>query len=130
MSATITYKGNTIATASNNTKVLKTAGKYMEDDVTITDVTQGGSTIEPLTVTVEQGYDVTIYFAGIDTSSGFGSIMLTTSEQTFEFSITHSETLMCSVDPLLGFVQDDGSNNYVADVESGVSMYTVFVEIV
>ena len=42
MSATITYKGAVLATASNNTKVLKTARKYMEDDVTIVDVSSGG----------------------------------------------------------------------------------------
>lgn len=42
MSATVTYKGATLTTAENQTRVLKTAGKYMEDDVTITDVTSGG----------------------------------------------------------------------------------------
>lgn len=41
MSTTVTYKGNTIATVNNNTKTLKTAGKYMEDDVTLTDVSEG-----------------------------------------------------------------------------------------
>lgn len=40
MSTTVTYKGNTIATVNNNTKTLKTAGKYMEDDVTLVDVSQ------------------------------------------------------------------------------------------
>lgn len=43
MSTTVTYKGNTLTTAENQTRVLKTAGKYMEDDVTIVDVTSGGS---------------------------------------------------------------------------------------
>lgn len=42
MSATVTYKGSTLTTAENQTRVLKTAGKYMEDDVTIVDVTSGG----------------------------------------------------------------------------------------
>lgn len=40
MSTTVTYKGNTIATVNNNTKTLKTSGKYMEDDVTLVDVSQ------------------------------------------------------------------------------------------
>ena len=40
MSATVTYKGQTITTAENQTRTLLTAGKYMEDDVTITDVTR------------------------------------------------------------------------------------------
>lgn len=70
MSSTITYKGETLATAENNTKVLKTAGKYLEDDVTITDVTSGGGTMQTKsvsytpsessqsgTVTPDTGYD-------------------------------------------------------------------------
>jgi len=38
MSTTVTYKGSTLTTANNNTKTLKTAGKYMEGDVILTDV--------------------------------------------------------------------------------------------
>ena len=44
MSTTIQYKGNTLATVSNNTKTLKTAGKYMEGDVVLTDVSGGSVT--------------------------------------------------------------------------------------
>lgn len=43
MSTTISYKGSMIATAENQTKTLKTAGKYMEADVIVTDVTHGGN---------------------------------------------------------------------------------------
>lgn len=43
MSTTVTYKGNTLVTVSNNTKTLKTAGKYMEGDVVLTDVSGGSS---------------------------------------------------------------------------------------
>lgn len=39
MSATITYKGETLTTATNQTRVLETEGTYLEDDITITDVT-------------------------------------------------------------------------------------------
>lgn len=42
MSTTVTYKGNTVATVSNATGTLKTAGKYMEGDVILTDVTSSG----------------------------------------------------------------------------------------
>ena len=42
MSTTVTYKGATLTTAENQTRVLETAGKLMEDDLTITDVTSGG----------------------------------------------------------------------------------------
>ena len=51
MSTTITYKENTLATVENNTKVLKTAGKYMEGDVTLTDVSRAAPTIQSLSIT-------------------------------------------------------------------------------
>ena len=51
MSTTVKYKGNTLATVSNNTKTLKTAGKYMEGDVMLTDVSQSAPTIQSLSVT-------------------------------------------------------------------------------
>ena len=43
MSTTVTYKGSTLTTAENQTRTLKTSGKYLEDDITIVDVTSGGS---------------------------------------------------------------------------------------
>lgn len=43
MSTTVSYKGSTIATVENNTKTLTTAGKYLEADVILTDVS--GSSI-------------------------------------------------------------------------------------
>ena len=45
MSTTVTYKGSTLTTVSNNTKVLKTAGKYMEDDVVLIDAKTYTATI-------------------------------------------------------------------------------------
>ena len=39
MSTTITYKGSTLTTAENQTRILKTAGKYMEGDVIVVDTT-------------------------------------------------------------------------------------------
>lgn len=42
MSTTVTYKGSTLATVDNQTRTLKTAGKYMEDDVTLVDVSSTG----------------------------------------------------------------------------------------
>lgn len=42
MSSTVTYKGNTLMTVTNQIRKLLTAGKYLEDDITIEDVTSGG----------------------------------------------------------------------------------------
>lgn len=75
MSTTVTYKGSTLTTAENQTRTLETAGKYLEGNIIITDVTQGGSpTLQTITktytptesaqtesVSADAGYD------GIDT---------------------------------------------------------------
>ena len=45
MSATVNYKGNTIASIENETKTLTTAGTWVEADIVITDETLGGSVI-------------------------------------------------------------------------------------
>ena len=42
MSTTVTYKGETLTTVENETKTLETAGTYLEDDITLTDVSGGG----------------------------------------------------------------------------------------
>ena len=52
MSTTVTYKGSTLTTAENQTRTLETAGKYLEGNIIITDVTQGGSpTLQTITKT-------------------------------------------------------------------------------
>ncbi len=45
MSTTVTYKGETLTTVENQTRTLQTAGKYLEDDITLTDVSGGGGDI-------------------------------------------------------------------------------------
>ena len=42
MATTVTYKGQTLATVENQTKTLQTAGTWVEDDFTLTDVSGGG----------------------------------------------------------------------------------------
>lgn len=42
MATTVTYKGATLTTVDNQTKVLETAGTWVEDDFTLTDVSGGG----------------------------------------------------------------------------------------
>ena len=50
MSATITYKGETLTSFANATKTLTTAGKYLEADILVSDVT-GTVTLQDKTVT-------------------------------------------------------------------------------
>ena len=42
MATTVTYKGATLTTVDNAAKVLQTAGTWMEDDLTLVDVSAGG----------------------------------------------------------------------------------------
>lgn len=42
MATTVSYKGSTLTTVDNQTKVLQTAGTWMEDDLTLVDVSGGG----------------------------------------------------------------------------------------
>lgn len=51
MSTTVTYKGATLATVDNDTVTLETAGKYCEDDFTLTDVSGGGG-VQTANVTI------------------------------------------------------------------------------
>lgn len=44
MATTVTYKDETIATVNNETKKLKTAGTWLEDDLTLTDVSRSAPT--------------------------------------------------------------------------------------
>ena len=39
MSSTVTYKGSTLTTVNNETRTLQTSGQYLEDNITITDLT-------------------------------------------------------------------------------------------
>ena len=45
MSTTVTYKGQELTTIANTTKKLETAGTWLEDDITITDESSGGSVL-------------------------------------------------------------------------------------
>ena len=63
MATTVTYKGNTLTVVSNDTKTLLTAGMYIEDDFTLTDVSAGSlqdKTVTPTqstqTISADAGY--------------------------------------------------------------------------
>lgn len=54
MATTVTYKDETIATVNNETKTLKTSGKWLEDDLTLTDVSGSVPILQDKTVTPTQ----------------------------------------------------------------------------
>ena len=63
MSTTITYKNNQLTSFESGTKTLKTAGKYLEDDITITTnpISLQTKTVSPTesqqTVSADSNYD-------------------------------------------------------------------------
>lgn len=57
MATTVTYKGATLTTVNNETKVLETAGTWVEDDLTLVDVSGGGGSS-----------DFDDYLSGVDTA--------------------------------------------------------------
>jgi hypothetical protein len=65
MSTTVTYKGSTLTTVNNQTHTLKTAGKYMEDDVVLTDVSTSSPTVQSLSITPSESAQ-TFNASGVD----------------------------------------------------------------
>lgn len=61
MTATISYKGATLGTADNSTKTLLTSGTYLEDNITIVDVS-GGTPVQKKQINF-MDYDGTILYA-------------------------------------------------------------------
>lgn len=79
MSSTVKYKGNTLMTVTNQTRKMLTAGKYLEDDITIEDVTSGGGSSwtkvgETWELTLENYTSTTAASAG---SKSYGSAIST-----------------------------------------------------
>ena len=55
MSTTVSYKNNIITTVNNSVKTLKTSGKYMEDDVILTDNTLDTSNATATAIDIVDG---------------------------------------------------------------------------
>lgn len=68
MSTTVTYKGQTLTTVDNQTKTLQTAGTWVEGDITLTDVSGGGTgewTTAGIAVNTEPNGAITLKPQGI-----------------------------------------------------------------
>lgn len=73
MSTTVTYKGSTLTTATNQTRVLETSGTWLEDDITITDVT-ASATLTTKSITANGTYN-----ASSDNADGYSSVTVNVS---------------------------------------------------
>ena len=77
MSTQVTYKGNTIANFTNDTKTLKTSGKYMEDDVVVTESIEAGTATTPATTITTNPVISVNTSTGLVTASYSGSSNVT-----------------------------------------------------
>ena len=66
MSTTVTYKGETLTTVNNATKTLETKGTWLEDDLTLVDVSGGGSTLITKSISANGTYN-----ASSDSADGY-----------------------------------------------------------
>ena len=69
MSTTVSYKGQTLTTVSNDTKTLLTEGKYLEDDLTLTDVSGGGAVLTTKNISTNGTYN-----ASSDSADGYSQV--------------------------------------------------------
>ena len=69
MSTTVSYKGQTLTTVSNDTKTLLTEGKYLEDDLTLVDDSGGGSTLITKSISANGTYN-----ASSDSADGYSQV--------------------------------------------------------
>lgn len=115
MSTTVTYKGSVIATAENNTKVLETANTWLEDDITLVDVTSGsgGSTLGTKTITQNGTYDATD-----DNLDGYSEVTVNVSG-----GVTPTGTKQISITEN-GTITEDVTNYANAEITVNVSSGT------
>lgn len=92
MSATITYKGATIASFANTTKTLTTEGKYLEADILVTDVT-GEITLQDKTVTPTQATQTVTADTGY---TGLGTVTVNPIPQNYGLITYNGSTITVS----------------------------------
>lgn len=105
MSTTVTYKGNTLTTVNNNTKILNTASKYLEGDISLTDVTaianlitksiSANGTYNASSDNADGYSSVTVNVSGsggLEYESGTYTSTSDSSRPTISFSKTHTTT--------------------------------------
>ena len=128
MSTTVTYKGETLATVTNSTKVLETGGTWLEDDITLVDVTSGGgSSLGTKSITSNgtynassDGYDgysqVTVNVSGGVTPTGTKQISITENGTTTEDVTSYANAeITVNVSGASGWDADDIASRAAID---------------
>lgn len=112
MSTTVSYKGATIATVSNQTKTLLTEGKYLEDDITLTDVSGGGATLITKNITANGTYN-----ASSDSADGYSQVTVDVHGLQ---ELTYSNGYIDCSGASVNIASPSSSNNYKYLVDSCV----------
>lgn len=112
MSTTVSYKGQTLTTVSNDTKTLLTEGKYLEDDLTLTDVSGGGAVLTTKNISANGTYN-----ASSDSADGYSQVTVDVHGlQELTYSNGYIDCSGASVD----IASPSSSNNYKYLVDSCV----------
>ena len=94
MSTTVTYKGETLTTVENQTRTLLTSGKYLEDDLKLTDVSGSAGELNAWVMRPDAEVVYTLaYDKYIVTDEGVTFPAYTTTAQTLKASQTISPTV-------------------------------------
>lgn len=93
MSATVNYKGATLATVDGQLRTLETAGTWLEDNVTITDVTQGGSSLTEHTIIFEFSDETNDTITGYWDDAFISDAILATIPETYDSKTVNSASL-------------------------------------
>ena len=131
MSTTVNYKGNTIATLSNETKTLTTAGTWVEADVVITDTSSGIVPSGTINIDDDGTYDVTNYASAevaIDYESKLRAITFVVNRNSDDTTVARSITVHQTFSAQINFsngIKTIGSSIiiYVGDTTATRTLY-------
>lgn len=135
MSTTVSYKGETLATLTNDTKILNTAGTWVEGDITVTDSTAGinlqaKSGIAPSTasqtVSADAGYDglSTVQINAMPSGSATMPSTISASNATMTVAggeITLSKSVAATPTVSAGYVASGTSSNSTVTLQSPIT---------
>jgi hypothetical protein len=117
MSTTVTYKGSTLTTVDNQTRTLKTAGKYMEGDVVLTDVSASVNVWQDENGYVHLDDEGNSNVSGLEYETGIFIPSEDTAEPTINFTSIHTTRP-------ISIIITDIDSTMMPEYSNAVFMYT------
>lgn len=109
MSSTMYYKGQILTTADNQTRVLKTAGKYLEDNLTLVDASSGGAGVKSFVIRGD---------AELVQSYGADELLVTDRETAIPAYSTSAKTIITGASLTPTITLDYANYNYYVDLRT------------